>query len=161
MRIELKRGKDGRPTLACVRPDGSRTWAKLHPFFPLHDLTHCAVESVLGFDQAFFGLVASGWALDDFSQSRASARLPTEARWAESLVGLFEREAAAGASWWAPEFNELLALSLRGQELAPFRTLGDDELDAIRQLRDELQARWLAVVPGDTLEVVFPATAAA
>ena len=57
--IEFKKTKDGRPSLACVRPDGTRTWARVHPFFPTHDLTHCAVESVLGFDQAFFGLVAA------------------------------------------------------------------------------------------------------
>ena len=55
--IELKKTKDGRPSLACVRPDGTRTWARVHPFLPTHDLTHGAVESVLGFDQAFFGLV--------------------------------------------------------------------------------------------------------
>jgi hypothetical protein len=158
MRIEIKNGKDSRPTLVCVRPDGTRTWAKLHSFFPLHDLTHCAVESVLGFDQAFFGLVASGWAIDDFSQRLASDRLPTEARWAESIVGLLDRETAAGALWQAPEFNALLALSLRGQDVLPFRALTDVELDAIRQFRNELHAQWLAVRPGDTLEVVFPHT---
>lgn len=48
MVIQLKKGRDGPSTLACVRSDGSRTWGKEHPFFPLHDLTHCAVESVLG-----------------------------------------------------------------------------------------------------------------
>jgi hypothetical protein len=99
MKIELKKGKDGPSTLACVRLDGTRTWAKLHPFFPRHDLTHCAVESVLGFDSAFFGLVAAGWALGDFGQRGASGRLPTEARWAESLAGLLDREQAAGRIW--------------------------------------------------------------
>lgn len=29
--IELKKTKDGRPSLACVRPDGTRTWARVHP----------------------------------------------------------------------------------------------------------------------------------
>ncbi len=54
MVIQLKKGRDGPATLACVRSDGTRTWGKEHPFFPVHDITHCVVESVLGFDQAFF-----------------------------------------------------------------------------------------------------------
>ncbi|MFM8779973.1 MAG: hypothetical protein ACKOFO_00550 [Gemmatimonadota bacterium] len=61
LRIEFKRTSDGRPSLACVREDGTRTWARVHPFLPTHDLTHCAVESVLGVDDAFFGLIALGW----------------------------------------------------------------------------------------------------
>ena len=76
MFIQLKKGRDGPATLACVRADGTRTWGKEHPFFPVHDLTHCAVESVLGFDQAFFGLIAKGWDIDDFAKPRASRAMP-------------------------------------------------------------------------------------
>lgn len=151
-------GKDGPSTLACVRPDGTRTWARLHPFFPLHDLTHCVVESILGFESAFLGLVASGWALDDFGQQGASGRLPPEARWAEGIVGILDRERAAGRHCSAAEANELLAAGLQGQGVAGFRALTDGELEDIRRLRDELHARWLAVQPGETLVVEFPAT---
>ena len=72
MVIQLKKGRDGPATLACVRVDGTRTWGKEHPFFPVHDITHCAVESVLGYDQAFFGLIAAGWDIDDFEKPGAS-----------------------------------------------------------------------------------------
>jgi len=161
MKIELKKGKDGPSTLACVRQDGTRTWARLHPFFPLHDLTHCAVESVLGLDSAFFGLVASGWAIDDFAGRGASGRLPAEARRAEGLVGILDRERAAGQIYGAAEINDLLASSLEGQGVAPFRAVTDGELEGIRRLRDELHDQWLATPPGGTLAVMFPATAAA
>jgi hypothetical protein len=87
MVIQLKKGRDGPATLACVRADGSRTWGKEHPFFPLHDLTHCAVESVLGFDQAFFGLIATGWNIDDFAKPGASARRALESRWWDLAPG--------------------------------------------------------------------------
>src|SRR5438874_8737594 len=90
MVIQWKKGRDGPPSLTCVRADGTRTWRRVHPFFPTHDLVHCAVESVFGFTQAFFGLVASGWSLDDFDQRGAPARLPKEALWAENMVGLFD-----------------------------------------------------------------------
>jgi hypothetical protein len=43
MQIQL----NARPNLACVRGDGTRTRARVHPFFPVHDLTCCAVESSL------------------------------------------------------------------------------------------------------------------
>jgi hypothetical protein len=55
-------------SLTAVRPNGSRTWSRLHPFFPAHDLLHYAVETTLGFHEAFFGLLAAGWAIDDFSR---------------------------------------------------------------------------------------------
>ncbi len=86
MLIQLKKGRDGPATLACVRADGTRTWGKEHPFFPTHDLTHCAVESVLGFDQAFFGLIATGWDIDDFAKPGASRRMPFQAIVAEHVV---------------------------------------------------------------------------
>ena len=86
MFIQLKKGRDGPATLACVRADGSRTWGKEHPFFPVHDLTHCAVENVLGFDQAFFGLIATGWDIDDFTKPGASRKLPFQAIVAEHVV---------------------------------------------------------------------------
>ena len=112
MVIQLKKGRDGPATLACVRADGSRTWGKEHPFFPVHDLTHCAVESVLGLDQAFFGLIATGWDIDDFAKPGASRRMPSEAIMAEHVVGVFDRERTLPAPLSASEFNETVVASL-------------------------------------------------
>jgi hypothetical protein len=158
MNIQLKKAKDGRSTLACVRPDGSRTWAKLHPFFPVHDLTHCAVETVFGFRSAFFGLVASGWPLDGFGSPDGRRDLPAEALWAECIVGLLDRERAMDEAWSAAALSEALSASLRGIEAAPFRPVTDEELARVRALRDELAARWRALPRGETLEVPFPAS---
>ena len=147
MIIQLKKGRDGPSTLACVRPDGSRTWSQLHPFFPAHDLTHCAVESVLQLGQAFFGLVRTGWAIDDFARPGTAQRLPPEAVRAERIVGVFDLERASGRSYAATEFNTV----------APGGTpMTEADLAAIRSLRDELQARWIALAPGQTLEIPFP-----
>ena len=156
MIIQLKKGKDTAPTLTCIRTDGSRTWGKLHPFFPAHDLTHCSVESVLGFDQAFFGLVASGWNIDDFAMKGAARKLPAEAGWAESIVGILDQERGLGRIYPAAEFNEALRESLRGQGAEPFRDLTEAELAAIRKLRGRLIAEWQSLPAGDTLQVSFP-----
>lgn len=147
MIIHLKKGNDGPATLACVRADGSRTWARLHPFLPVHDLTHCAVESVLGFDQAFFGLVGSGWEIDDFARPGAARRLPPQALRAERIVGVLDLERASGRRYEVAEFNA----SAPGDP-----PLTAEQLAAIRALRDELHGRWLALTPGQTLDVPFP-----
>ena len=159
MRIQLKKGRDGAPNLTCIRADGTRTFGKVHPFFPLHDLTHYAVESVLGFDRAFFGLVASGWSLDDFADKATRARMPAEALWAENVVGLLDLERGTGRMMTAEELSTGLRDSLARQGVAPFRAITEDELVRVRTLRGRLSAQWTAVPPGETLEVSFPATA--
>src|SRR5205085_4529315 len=46
--IRIKKKTDGAAALSCTRADGSVTWQRqdgqLGRFFPLHDLTHFAVE---------------------------------------------------------------------------------------------------------------------
>lgn len=48
----------------------------------------------------------------------AAARLPLEARWAESVVGLLDLERANGQGATAVEFSDALAAGLDGQSLA-------------------------------------------
>jgi hypothetical protein len=150
--IELKKPREGPPSLACVRPDGSRTWARLHPFFPLHDLTHCAVESVLGFTEAFFGLVASGWAIDDFARPGVARQLPPEALWAEHLVGLIERSVASTAQ----QVNDALGASLPESLGRNPPALSEKQWARIQALRTQLSDLWQNLPAGETLRVEFP-----
>ena len=150
--IELKKGRDRTHSLACVRADGSRTWARVHPFFPTHDLTHAAVESVLGYTEAFFGLVASGWELDAFAEPGAASRLPREALWAEHLVGLVERQVAHEAH----ALYEALCASLQSHALMPPPPLDQPTYEQLLRLRTTLLDRWDRLAPGDTLRVAFP-----
>jgi hypothetical protein len=159
MKVQLKRGREGPSTLVCIRADGSRTWSKLHPFFPVHDLTHFSVESVLGFTEAFFGLVASGWNIDDFSQPGAAKRMATEAVLAEAIVGVFDLERAGWGVFDEAEFNAALVESLSGLGLPAFRFIAGDELRRIRTLRRDLVSRWWSVPEGQSIEIEFPATA--
>ena len=156
MLIQLKKGSDGPSTLACVRADGTRTWGKEHPFFPTHDLTHCAVESVLGFDQAFFGLIASGWNIDDFVQPGASRKLPLQAIVAEHVVGVLDRERLLPQPMPSPVFNEQVLASLPEDKRAAFARLSDTQLSQVRALRAALEAHWNRLPAGSTLQVEFP-----
>ncbi len=156
MFIQIKKGRDGPATLACLRSDGTRTWGKEHPFFPVHDITHCAVESVLGFDQAFFGLIASGWSIDDFEKPGASRKMPLQAIVAEHIVGVFDRERALPEPLTAAAFNETVVASLPPAEGAAFQPLTEAQLSRVRELRRTLEATWYALPSGETLEIPFP-----
>src|SRR5207302_930128 len=48
-------------------------------FFALHDVTHFAVESTLGFRRGFYGLIIEGWDVEDTTGKGARGPLPKEA----------------------------------------------------------------------------------
>lgn len=62
--IRIKKKSDGSAALSCQRANGSVTWQRQDgargAFFPLHNLTHYAVETVLGYQRGFWGLLAEG-----------------------------------------------------------------------------------------------------
>src|SRR5580693_10474042 len=102
MRVQFTRRTDGSGVLRCVRDDGSVTWQKNDrhaAFFAVHDLTHFAVETVLGYRRGFFGLIAQGWDLDDTTGKGARGVLPAEAIEVEKIVGLFDSERASSVLW--------------------------------------------------------------
>lgn len=133
--------------LRCTREDGSVTWqkqAKHAAHFALHDLTHFAVETGLGYRQGFFGLIAAGWDVDDTGGKGTRGAVPAEAIEVERVVGVFDMERASGVLMTAKEFNEY----------GP-RALSDEEIQKVRSLRGQLFQRWRAVAPGETLELTF------
>lgn len=151
--VELKKISADRASLCCRRPDGTATWARVHPFFPQHDLTHFAVETELTLLRGFFGLIAEGWQLDDFTQAGGAARLPAESLVVENLVGTVERiesDAPLG------DFDSALTTSLSAQNLPAFRALRADELTRVRATRAALIAQWSALPIGETLCLSFP-----
>lgn len=158
--IRMKKKTDGAAALSCIRADGSTTWQRqdgqLGRFFPLHDLTHYAVESVLGLPRAFYGLLAEGWDITDFEKPGTSERIPDDARFAELVVGYFDVERATGFRPTSDEYNQKAEAYYRDNSLTPTSLrVSDEQLDRIRQLRSELFARWNALPPGDVLELTF------
>jgi hypothetical protein len=154
VRVQITKRSDGAGVLRCVRADGSVTWQKQTDrhaaFFALHDLTHFAVETVLGYRRAFFGLVAEGWDIEDTTGKGARGPLPPEAGEVECLVGLFFTERAGGVIWPVDEFNEFAAMQIKGA-----RRLSADEIARVKKKRSELFQQWSAVAPGATLELAF------
>ena len=157
--IQITKRPDGGGLLRCVRADGSVTWQKQPsrhaPFFAMHDLTHFAVESTLGFRRGFFGLIAEGWDIEDTTGQGTRGRLPEEAVEVERIVGLFDAERASATLFTTNEFNQHAAMhaSTAGHS-APGR-LTEDEILRVRKRRGELFTQWLALEPGAAIKLHY------
>jgi hypothetical protein len=145
--IGIAKQPGGSGVLRCRREDGSVTWQKQTKHaahFAVHDLTHYAVETVLGYRRGFFGLIAEGWDVEDTTGKGARGPLPAEAVEVERLVGLFDSERGSGVLWTPEEFNAFAARALTG-----------DEIRKIRALRAALLREWSALTPGQKMELSF------
>lgn len=147
LRIDIAKHPDGSIALRCTRADGTVTWQKQTrhaAHFVLHDLTHYAVETTLGCRRGFFGLISEGWDAEDTTGKGARGRLPMEAVEVEQIVGLFDSERGSGTLWTADEFNAF----------AP-RRLTEEDIRNVRALRAKLFQQWIALEPGEKLELQF------
>lgn len=159
MIIEFTKRKDGDTLLRCIREDGSVTWQRNENqhalFFPIHDLTHYAVETELGFRRGFYGLIADGWAIEETTGKTDGGPLPEETLEVEYLVSAFSAERAGGTSSTADEFNELAATYARARGMRPPRRLTDEEMARVRARFDALAMEWRSLAPGKTMELAF------
>ncbi len=153
--IRLRKGRDGPSSLSCTRPDGTQTWMRVHDFFPLHDLTHYAVESTLGLSEAFYGLVLAGWNITDFGTPGAASRTPPEAVHAEHYVSIIQREFFSRDLKTVEEFNEEMSSFAARMGPFPVRPVSEDELTEMRAKIHELANRWRSLTPGESMEVEF------
>jgi hypothetical protein len=163
--IRLKKHPDGSASLACTRPSGSVTWQQQSGprarFFPPHDLTHFAVETVLGVRRGFYGLIAEGWDITDFTAPWPRGPLPPEAAEVEVIVGALDMERLQGELLTAHALAEHRTLQgesrrAHGKGTTPITyVLTDNQLVAIRARRDELLAQWQALPAGETMELAF------
>ena len=165
LRIEIGKRRDGATTFRLVRADGSATWQRHEgnkaAFFPLHDLEHFAVETVLGHGRGFYGLVAEGWELGDFGTPWPRGPMPADMDPSESIVGFLDLERATGVELTADEVNDQLRAKLgaRGSstgaaQVASVR-ITDEELARVRTVVRELHARWWALPAGETMTLEF------
>ena len=162
--IRIKKKTDGSAALSCLRADGSVTWQRQDGvqgrFFPIHDLTHYAVETVLGHRRGFYGLIAEGWDLSDFGAPWPKGRLPADLDPSELLVGFLDGERAGGVQWSAEDFNEKAAHYYADHGLLGECRISPVELARVRSVRDDLIGRWRTLPAGATLELPFDRVAA-
>lgn len=158
MTIHLTKGRNKPDTLACFRNDGSCTWAALN-LPSAHDVGHYAVETTLGFCDAFFGLLAQGWAIQDFGQSNPltgeKPDIPIQGLQVEALVGLLDIERCSGLALDFESFHELMDIACAGMDV-PTPMINACQLAAIRSLLASLLGLWAELPGGEKMELSFP-----
>lgn len=157
LRIRFKKLRDGSHHFSCERPDGTQTWQRQPNISPLHDLTHYAVETILGHRRGFYGMVADGWDLTDFGAPWPRGRIPSDADPSELIVGFFDLERAMEQPMTAEDFNRSKSEYYRhhsGREAE--WDLTEEQLAAIRMRMADLFQQWRRLAPGDTMELAFP-----
>ena len=155
--IQLTKRPDGGAVLRCVRGDGTVTWQRHEGahgrFFPLHDLTHYAVETTLGFRSGFYGLIADGWDISETTGKTKRGPLPAEAILVEQIVGFLDAERGGRTESTAEEFNRYLANAPATAGLRERREVSEAELRTIRERAREMWSRWFGLPSGQTLEL--------
>jgi hypothetical protein len=159
--IRLSRRPDGAVLFELQRADGTRTWQKrtgaTADFFAVHDLTHYAVETELGFARAFYGLVAEGWELADFGTPWPRGPLPPDALPAEVIVGCFDTARAAHMPLTAADCNASVASYFGNAGMGAPPPVADEALRRVQDRLSDLVWRWHALPAGEMLELPFPA----
>jgi hypothetical protein len=154
--IRIKKKTDGDAVLSCERADGSVTWqrqqGRMARFFPLHDLTHYAVETVLGHRRGFFGLVAEGWNFEDFGSPWPRGPLPPDMDPSEAIVGLLDAERSQGIRLSVADLPDR-GDGARATIAGALAGVTDIDLERVRIRRAELFALWNALPAGGTLEL--------
>jgi len=165
--IRLKKVPDG-VVLACIRDErggGAAVQRTGHGgFFALHDLMHYAVETMLNLDQAFYGLMASGWSFDNFTRKDDPnyRPIPPQAILAEHLVSTMSRHHRDHTTdpdllaLLTDDVNRDLASSMSADD-TPAPTLTPPQVTAIYTRFNSLAHQWQELLVGDHMELVFPA----
>jgi hypothetical protein len=158
--IRIKKKNDGSAALSCTRADGSVTWQRqegqLGRFFPLHDLTHYCVESVLGFDRGFYGLLAAGWDISDFGKPESRGQDFSQAGLVEVIVGMFDLERMTGERGDAEDMATKIASYYESRNLPqPNVAITQGQIEQVRALRAVRFERWRELAGGDTMELEY------
>ena len=118
-----------------------------------HDFAHYVVETTLGFENAFFGLVAKGYDIPDFSEPKAQRpfEIPEEAMNTEPIVALLQADLPNTPY---PQDTNSNGLFREHSATLPVN-ITDEQLKVMRQkLRTFLQ-QWHDLQPGESMTLQF------
>jgi hypothetical protein len=149
MRIAFNRSGSSHDRIYVTRDDGSELGWRWPAAGPPHDLMHYAVETELGLDAGFWGLVAGG-ANFDFARAHAQADPQTRTLRDDQIPGLVEAETIVNAATSAIAVLGFERADARPPEVEPER------FDAACDAAAAWLERWRTLAPGETLVVEYP-----
>jgi hypothetical protein len=155
MQIRFTKHTGKQNVIKYIRDNGTETWMYCDDFFIRHDLSHYALETILGYKTAFNGMLNAGMDIHDFEdkEKRSKMSVTAEAWYAENLANLFLIEITQGLFTDFNEVQEAAFVSFHHQY--PPVTLPDDQIKAVRDHLAALLEKWKALPSGETLALTF------
>ena len=157
MNIRMTKAKVNKPgALTCLRDDGSSTWQHSSAYLAYHDLVHYAVETTLGYGDAFLGLVAKGRDLDSFGTKNGVKDFYTaEEGWAEGIAGAIQWPMFSGGPFLSDE--EVLHWLVKTCEANEANTppITAEQIGRIREKVRMLHEQWDRLPPGGVMELTY------
>lgn len=162
MQIIITKGERG-DRIDVVRADGTRVGTTFPHKGPIpHDAVHFFVESELGLDRGFWGMIAAGLHPEDVQEiskagghaSATRGRVPDEdivqMIQAERAVECFEADLWSGGTS-GPETMRHAMEAACSQSQVPTLRLDDDSISNVRAHLCDLRARWSALPQGEAV----------
>jgi len=155
MEIKLTKNPSGDHILSCKRNDGTITWKHVSSFFISHDICHYAVETVVPFNNAFFGMVAAGTDIENFDlpKNQRNFQLSEEAIIAEHLVNLLTIEISQGKMENLLEVFSGIYEEHVGKKL--YQVITEVKLEEIRHKLSGLVQEWKLMEETKTMTLIF------
>jgi hypothetical protein len=153
MRVTKNTGKPH--IILYQRDDGSQTWMQSDDFFVMHDLSHYALETTLGYTTAFMGMLNGGIDIKDFEdrEKRKQIIVSNEAAYAENMANLFLTEIMQG------NFENFNDVSRQAFETSwknfPPPHLSEEEIISVRIFLRQLLKEWKELPAGETMKLTF------
>jgi len=158
----LVQGSRSRTGHDLLSDDGSTTFqsGKHGGFFAFHDLVHYAVETALGYQHAFWAMIAGEW-ISETSEARAGP---------QTLGSITMRRSMRGYCWdrkprhsgelpaEAALLNPMLAEGCTNHD-RPIIELSEAQWNSIVEVAQELHAQFRTLPPDGKLELLFPPSA--
>ena len=153
--MEITKNIDKPHVICYMRDDGSKTWMYADNFFVRHDLSHYAIEKILGYTTAFMGMLNNGMDIKDFEnrEKRKKITMTKEAMNSEQMANLFLMEVVQG---YLADFNDTLKQTFTVKEQvfdAPIVTR--NQLATIRKYVRELYKNWDELPAGETMSLAI------
>ena len=151
----------GKPvSFKCIRADKSSTYMLIfHTFNLERKLIHYALETVLGFNQAYYGLLEKGHSLKDFEvpsfdrpMHLKEGNLPEEAIQSEILSSLFHIELNEETT--IDGFIDVAKITFEARNIK-FPDLAEDQINKIREKIHSLLEEWNLLGAGNVLSLHF------
>jgi hypothetical protein len=154
MVMEITKNIDKPHVICYVRDDRTKTWMHADNFFVRHDLSHYAIEKILGYTTAFMGMLNKGMDIKDFEnrEKRSKMAITNEARNSEQMANLFLMEVAQGN---LEDFNDTLKQTFTGTQVIDVPFLTSNEVAAIRNYLKELYKNWDELPAGETMSLAI------